>query len=108
MRRDRLCECVQYAVSCCKYPTKGPGCENGSRSIYINLRNQFPGGFGSLFQSLYDANEETLVCCQIETKDALENVEKIAAIDGLDMCFIGTRTHNHASFILRSTQPALR
>ena len=81
---------IQYAVSCCKYPTRGPGSAAGTRSIYVNLRSQFPGGFGNLFSSvLRHANEETLVACQIETREALENVEAIAAIDGLDMLFIG-------------------
>ena len=81
---------IEYAVSCAKYPTHGPGSAKGTRSIYVNLRNQFPGGMGNLFKSvLNDANEETLIACQIETKDALENVEEIAKIDGLDMCFIG-------------------
>ena len=34
-------------------------------------------------------NEETIVAAQIETKDALENVDEICAIDGLDMAFVG-------------------
>lgn len=86
----RTVEDIQYAVSCAKYPTNGPGSDNGSRSIFVNLRNQFPGGFGTLIPSATkDGNEETFIACQIETKDALENVEGIAAIDGLDCCFIG-------------------
>lgn len=35
------------------------------------------------------ANEETLVVIQIETRDALEHVPQIAAVDGVDVVFIG-------------------
>lgn len=35
------------------------------------------------------ANEQTLVVIQIETAEALEEVDAIAAIDGVDMLFVG-------------------
>lgn len=38
---------------------------------------------------LQQANESTLVCVQIETKEALEEVENIAAVDGVDVLFVG-------------------
>jgi len=57
-------------------------------------------GFGSPFtqaawgiksgtEYLSVANEAVLVIAQIETKEAVENVEKIAAVDGIDVLFIG-------------------
>lgn len=35
------------------------------------------------------ANEETLVGVQIETKQALENLDAIAAVEGVDLLFVG-------------------
>ena len=58
-------------------------------------------GFGSPFpmerfhpditsaQYLQQANDATLVCVQVETKEALEDVENIAAVDGVDVLFVG-------------------
>lgn len=36
-----------------------------------------------------DANRETFVAIQIETIEAMENVEEIAAVDGFDILFVG-------------------
>lgn len=51
----------------------------------------YDGGFGSLplaeFTEL--ANRETMVAVQVETAGGLEEVEEIAAIDGVDLLFIG-------------------
>lgn len=38
---------------------------------------------------LREANEQTFVCVQIEDPDALEHVEEIAAVDGVDVVFFG-------------------
>ncbi|KAJ5992190.1 hypothetical protein N7451_007914 [Penicillium sp. IBT 35674x] len=58
-------------------------------------------GFGSPFpmdrfgpnvtatQYLKEANENILLSVQIETQEALEAVDEIAAIDGLDLLFVG-------------------
>lgn len=87
---SRTAEDIKQGVSCAKYPTNGPGSEGGSRSVYFNLRPQLPGGFGKLFDYVTkEGNDRTLVAAQIETKDALENIEEICQIDGLDICFIG-------------------
>lgn len=34
-------------------------------------------------------NEETIVAAQIETKDALANIDEICAVPGLDIAFVG-------------------
>jgi len=87
---SRTVEDVKHGVSCAKYPVHGPGSEGGSRSVYVNLRPQFPGGFGNLFDYVNErGNKETIVAAQIETKDALENIEGICAVPGLDIAFIG-------------------
>ena len=36
-----------------------------------------------------DANRETFIAIQIETPEALENVEEIAAVSGVDALFVG-------------------
>lgn len=38
---------------------------------------------------LLTANDNVMVCVQIESRKAVENVEAIAAVDGVDMLFIG-------------------
>jgi 4-hydroxy-2-oxoheptanedioate aldolase len=46
--------------------------------------------FGLKFQSYYDSStEELLGIVQIETSAALENVDEIAAVNGVDVLFIG-------------------
>lgn len=38
---------------------------------------------------LLSANENVMVCVQIESQKAVDNVEEIAAVEGVDMLFIG-------------------
>jgi 4-hydroxy-2-oxoheptanedioate aldolase len=38
---------------------------------------------------LLSANENVMICVQIESRLAVENVEAIAAVEGIDMLFIG-------------------
>lgn len=38
---------------------------------------------------LLSANNNVMVCVQIESQKAVDNVEEIAAVDGIDMLFIG-------------------
>ncbi|MFG0335349.1 MAG: HpcH/HpaI aldolase/citrate lyase family protein [Maioricimonas sp. JB049] len=51
----------------------------------------FDGRFGNLpiGEFCERANRETFVAIQIETADAVENCEAIAAIDGVDLLFVG-------------------
>ncbi len=47
-------------------------------------------GFGTAFADYFDrANRELLTVVQIETPTAVENVDQIAAVDGVDVLFIG-------------------
>lgn len=66
-----------YAVKAAKYPPKG-------------IR-----GFGPRRAALRDreypmtADRETMLIVQIETKSALDNLDEIFSVDGVDACFIG-------------------
>ena len=70
-------EQAEYAVQACKYPPQG-------------LR-----GFGPRRASLFDreyaktANDEVMVVVQIETKEAVDNVDDILSVAGVDGCYIG-------------------
>jgi 4-hydroxy-2-oxoheptanedioate aldolase len=46
-------------------------------------------GFGAWSTYAADANKDVLVAVQIEHVDAVDQVEEIAAIPGIDMAFIG-------------------
>jgi len=47
-------------------------------------------GFGSDFEEYFKAaNDNLLTVVQIETKEAIEHAEEIAAVDGVDVLFVG-------------------
>ena len=70
-------EDAEYAVQACKYPPEG-------------LR-----GFGPRRAALVDrnyvatANEEVLVIAQIETREAVDNLDDILSVEGIDAVYIG-------------------
>ncbi|MFC2039158.1 HpcH/HpaI aldolase/citrate lyase family protein, partial [Chloroflexota bacterium] len=70
-------EQAEYAVSACKYPPMG-------------LRGYGPRRAG-LFDPDYmtTANKEVMVIVQIETREAVKNVDEILAVEGVDACYIG-------------------
>ncbi len=73
-------EQARLAVSSCKYPPEGIRGVAGARA----------SGYGADLPTYYaECNDEILVACQIETAEALDNVEEIAAVPGVDMLFIG-------------------
>lgn len=39
---------------------------------------------------LKQANQTKLLCCQVETKEALDNLDEILAVDGIDVYFVGS------------------
>ncbi|KAK2467208.1 hypothetical protein APHAL10511_000757 [Amanita phalloides] len=53
------------------------------------LGSPFARGTWSLNMSLETANQHVLVVVQIETREGVENVEKIAAVEGIDALFTG-------------------
>lgn len=71
---------VEDVVAACRYPPEG---QRGIASQRAHL-------YGLEFaEYLAQANRETLVLVQIETTEAVENIEEILAVEGLDGVFIG-------------------
>jgi len=70
-------EQAEYAVRACRYPPVGLR-GYGPRRAALNDPNY-----------LRTANDEILVIVQIETREAVDNVDEILVVDGIDACYIG-------------------
>ncbi|KAH9889196.1 2-dehydro-3-deoxyglucarate aldolase [Xylariomycetidae sp. FL2044] len=77
---------AEAVVRAAKYPS--PAWPAGARGAGAMFAAQNFGG-QSARDYLLGANDNVMVCVQIESRTALENVEEIAAVDGVDMLFIG-------------------
>jgi 2-keto-3-deoxy-L-rhamnonate aldolase RhmA len=73
---------ARRAVDACKFPPIGKRSVSGGYPVF-DFR-PVPVG-----QSSRMLNDNTLVVCMIETREGLENVEKIAAVDGVDVIHVG-------------------
>jgi 2-dehydro-3-deoxyglucarate aldolase len=68
---------AEAAVRACKYPPQG-------------LRGYGPRRIGMLDPDYFrTANDEILVSVQIETQTALDNLDDILSVDGIDACYVG-------------------
>lgn len=65
-----------------KYPPLGVRGSALSRGY-----TQFKGG--SVVEAMATANEETMLIIQVETRGAIENIEEIVAIPGVDITLVG-------------------
>ena len=75
-------EQVQQAVEIMKYPPLG------RRGCALS-RGQMDFKSGSLADTMATANDESLLIVQIETKEAVTNIEAIVTIPGVDVALIG-------------------
>ncbi|KAL4933998.1 HpcH/HpaI aldolase family protein [Aspergillus undulatus] len=79
-----MCETKEQAqaiVSGCKYPSSGT---RGAGAMFAHSAfNQSPREY------LTTANENIVVIVQIESRTAIENVQEIAGVEGVDMLFVG-------------------
>ncbi len=75
-------EAAKAVVSACHYPPRGT---RGAAHI-LNRASSY-GLEGKRY--LQDKGRELMIICQIESLEAVENIEEIAAVDGIDMLFIG-------------------
>ncbi|MGH2403391.1 MAG: HpcH/HpaI aldolase family protein [bacterium] len=73
-------EQAQAAVAAAKYPPEGIRGVAGTRASRYGM--DLPDYFARW-------NSQVMVICQIETAEALENVDAIAAVPGVDVLFIG-------------------
>lgn len=70
---------AEAVVKACRYPPEGHRGVGGGRAA----------GWGRDREYVRRANDDVCIVAQIETAAALQNVEQIAAIDGIDGLFIG-------------------
>jgi len=71
---------AREAVAAAKYPPEG------IRGVGVCRAH----GYGASFQSYVEtANDETLVILQIEHIEAVDSIEEICAVPGIDVAFIG-------------------
>ena len=75
-------EDAQRVVNAVKYPPMGERGLAGTRASWFGLA-------GPLGEYVEMANEETLTVVQIETGEAVRNVQAICAVDGIDVVFMG-------------------
>lgn len=70
-------EQAEYAVRACKYPPAGLRGYGPRRAKLVNP------------DYMETANREIMVIVQIETREAIGNVDEILAVEGIDACYIG-------------------
>jgi 4-hydroxy-2-oxoheptanedioate aldolase len=68
------------AISCCRYPTAG------TRSVYFPQRATNKDG---LLGYVPNANKNIVIALQVETASCIKNIDKIAAVPGVDILFLG-------------------
>ncbi len=73
---------AKAAVAACRFPP------NGRRGLATPIVRASRFGMAEA-DYLARADSDILVICQIETAAAVENVESIATVDGVDMLFVG-------------------
>jgi 4-hydroxy-2-oxoheptanedioate aldolase len=69
-------------VAVAKFPPVGERSWGPNRAIML-------GGFADVNSYLRDANDMTVTIAMIETREALANVDAIAAVKGIDVLFVG-------------------
>lgn len=76
---------AEAAVAACRYPPVG------QRGLFSGGRPAFYGMGGMTTQQYVDkANEEVLVCLMLEEVEAIENIDEIVQVKGIDVLFIGS------------------
>lgn len=85
-----------FMIPHCSTPEKATAVRDAIKFPPLGDRGLDGAGFDNGF--IYDddntvyarkANEETFILAQIETTEALENVDAIAAVEGIDVLFVG-------------------
>lgn len=71
---------AKQAVSATRYPPEG------IRGVSVSHRSN---GYGTVVDYFKNINQNICVIVQIESQQGIDNVEAIAAVDGVDMLFVG-------------------
>ena len=72
---------ARAAVAACLYPSRG---RRGTASSSVRASS-----YGMAADYVATCAENLLIACQIESAKAVENIDEILAVDGIDMLFIG-------------------
>jgi 4-hydroxy-2-oxoheptanedioate aldolase len=84
-------EIAEHVVNCVKFPPAGNRGIDGA-----GIDGDFGIDVWHDDTTYYtDANKETFIVGQVETIEALENINEIAAVDGIDVLFIGPADLTH-------------
>lgn len=75
-------QAAKAAVAACLYPPRG----NRGAAHILNRASSY--GLDAQ-KYLEDQAQELLIICQIESVEAVENIDDIATVEGIDMLFIG-------------------
>ena len=86
-------EQAQRAVEAARYPPEG------RRGLAIGMAVT-DYVYTSPAEYMPEANRNNLVMCQIETQMGLDNVDAIAALDGVDVLFLGQQDLSHSMGIV--------
>lgn len=74
-------EQARAAVAACRYPPRGI---RGNAALAVRA-----SGYGLREGYVGQADESLMIILQLESRAALQNAEAIAAVDGVDMLFVG-------------------
>ncbi|MSP13058.1 MAG: 4-hydroxy-2-oxovalerate aldolase [Chloroflexi bacterium] len=78
-------DAARYVVNCVKFPPMGNrGIDGAGLDGDFGVTVWHPGS--TYFE---DANNETFIVAQIETVEALANLDEIASVPGIDLLFVG-------------------
>lgn len=72
---------ARAAVAACIYPTRG---RRGTASSSVRASS-----YGMATDYVATCADNLLIACQIESAKAVENIDEILAVDGIDLIFIG-------------------
>jgi 4-hydroxy-2-oxoheptanedioate aldolase len=72
---------ARAAVAACLYPTRG---RRGTAASSVRASS-----YGMAPDYVATCAENLLIACQIESAKAVENIDEILAVDGIDLIFIG-------------------
>jgi 4-hydroxy-2-oxoheptanedioate aldolase len=90
-------EAAHTAAQLARYPPDGRRGAGPGRATLYGLRRE---------EAIANAREETVVAIQIETQAAVDNLDEILTVEGVDLVFVGPNDLSHS--LGRPPEPELR